>query len=166
MNTPFQQKSCYPEDYKETPVHVSGPDDIKTCWNPREDNCFNTQINIKPSISCQNSNYAKLENPGLNLCFMNTAIQFVLSVKPLSDLLCYRYCNTFCKNDTFLNENEKIEILNDPNKSIPPEKVAIKFFLIEFETLAINMLKNPNKTFSSSKVTQRFEEIEPDFILR
>ena len=45
----------------------------------------------------------------------------------------------------------------------PPEKVAMKFFLIEFETLAINMLKNPNMTHSSSKLTRRFKDIEPGF---
>ena len=37
----------------------------------------------KPTI--KNLNDAKLENPGLNLCFMNTAVQLIISMKPLSD---------------------------------------------------------------------------------
>ena len=122
-----------------------------------------TNVKCDSIVSIQNLNYTKLENPGLNLCFMNSAIQLIISIKPLSDLLCYGYCKTYCKNDTFLSENEKIEILNDPNKAIPPEKVAMKFFLIEFETLAINMSKNPNRTHSSSKLAKRFEDIEPEF---
>ena len=164
VNTFFQQKSSYPKDYEQTSIHVSDVAHLKTCWNPGEGNCFNEQPNIKSIISIHNWTYAKLENPGLNLCFINSAIQLILSVKPLSDLLFYGYCKRYCKNDTFLSEDEKIEILNDPNKSITPEKQAMTCFLIEFETLAINMFKNPNKTFSSSKVTKRFEEIEPDFI--
>ena len=94
---------------------------------------------------------------------MNSAIQLILSIKPLADLLCYGYCKSYCKNHTFLSESERIEILSDPNKSIPPEKVAMKFFLIEFETLVINILKNPNRTHSSSKLARIFEVIQPGF---
>ena len=54
--------------------------------------------------STKKCNYAKLENPGLNFCFINSSIQLILAIKPLSDLLCYEYCKSYCKNDTFLCE--------------------------------------------------------------
>ena len=59
---------------------------------------------------------------------------------------------------------KKKEIMNDPNKTIPSRTLAMKSFLIEFETLAINMLKTHKKIFSASKLTKIFEEIEQDFI--
>ena len=49
-------------------------------------------------------------------------------------------------------------MLKDPSKSIPSEKLAMKFVLIEFETLATNMLKNSNKILLASKVAKTFEE--------
>ena len=39
----------------------------------------------------------------------------------------------------------------------------MKFFLIELETLVINMLKTPTRTHSSTKLTRIFEDIEPGF---
>ena len=117
-----------------------------------------------PILSVKKWNYAKLENPGLNFCFMNSAIQFVLAIEQLSHLLLNEYCKKYCKTESFLSEYERLQIINNQNKSKLQEKEAIKFFIIEFETLVTNMLKNPNKTFSASKVTKRFEKIEPGFI--
>ena len=126
---------------------------------------YEKSYNIIGTIpSVQKWNYAKLENPCLNFCFMNSAIQFILAIKPLSNLLCKGYSKKYSKTESFLSESEKIEILNDQNMSILPQKEAMKFFIIEFETLVTNMLNNPNKTFSASKVTKRFEKIEPGFI--
>ena len=44
------------------------------------------KINKKTQRVIKNS-YAKLENPGLNICFLNAAVQFILSIKSLSDLI-------------------------------------------------------------------------------
>ena len=47
--------------------------------------CYIALLKSNKTSTIQNLNYAKLENPGLNLCFMNTAVQLIISMKPLSD---------------------------------------------------------------------------------
>ena len=85
-----------------------------------------------PIPSVKKWNYAKLENPGLNFCFMNSAIQFVLAIEPLSHLLFNEYCKKYSKTESFLSEYERLQIINNQNKSKLQEKEAIKFFIIEF----------------------------------
>ena len=121
------------------------------------DDLVNTNSNINKF------NYAKLENPGLNICFLNSAVQFVLSIKPLADILCNEYVKNYCKNTTFLSEFEQLEMIENPNRSISPIILAKKNFLFEFETLAINMIRNPNHTFSASNLARVFEVLERDY---
>ena len=71
----------------------------------------NKQTNVKCDsiVSIQNLNYTKLENPGLNFCFMNSAIQYMISIEPLSDLICYGYCKLFAKIIVFLVKTKKLK---------------------------------------------------------
>ena len=108
--------------------------------------------------------YAKLENPGLNFCFLNSAVQFILSIKPLADLLNLEYVKKYCSSNTFLNEFEQLELIENPNRSIFPLTLAKKNFLFEFESLAINMIRYPKNTFSAARLARVFEELEKDYI--
>lgn len=85
-------------------------------------NYVKSDIVIGTIPSVQNCNDTKLENSGLNLYFMKSAIQPILAIKPLSDLLCYRCSKPYSKLDTFQSEYVKIKKFNDPNKSIHPNK--------------------------------------------
>ena len=87
---------------------------------------MNTNSNILKSyenfddLSSSNSSvdewdYAKLENPGLNICFLNSAVQFILTIKPLADLLNFEYVKKYCSSNTFLNEFEQLELIENPN---------------------------------------------------
>ena len=105
-----------------------------------------------------------MENPGLNLCFINSAVQFILSIKSLSDLICFEHVKKYCKTTTFLSEFEQIERLQNPNQPISPITFAKKNFLYEFEKLAINMIQNPKHTFSTVKLAKIFEVLEPGYI--
>ena len=108
---------------------------------------FNNLKDINSSIiECE---YARLINPGLNICFLNSAVQFIISIKPLADLLCCEYVEKFCRSQTFLSEYERVEIFENPNQSVSPVKLAKKNFLNEFETLAINMIRNTELYFSA-----------------
>ena len=137
------------------------------------DNYHNVDINKKnkkkkimknqPEIK---NNYAKLENPGINICFLNAAVQFILSIKSLSVLICFEYVRKYCKISTFLSEIEQIEMLENPNKPITPITFAKRDFLYEFETLAINMIKNPKHTFSTVKLAKTYSVLEPGYIYR
>ena len=132
-------------------------------------NVDNNKIIIKQIKNKENQpvikiNYAKLENPGLNLCFLNAAVQFILSIKSLSGLICFQYVRKYCKARTFLSEIEQLEMLENPNQPISPITFAKKKFLCEFETLAINMIKNPKRTFSTVKLAKIYEVLEPGYI--
>ena len=122
---------------------------------------FNNLKDINSSvIECE---YARLINPGLNICFLNSAVQFIISIKPLADLLCCEYVEKFCRSQTFLSEYERVEIFENPNQSISPVKLAKKNFLNEFETLAINMIRNTELYFSAAKLDKIFEILEPGY---
>ena len=114
--------------------------------------------------SVQKWHCAKLENPKLNICFLNAAVQFILSIKSLSDLLCFEYVRKYCKTITFISEFEQLEMLENPNQSISPFTLAKKNFLREFEILAINMIHNPDLTLSTAKLAKIFEVLEPGYI--
>ena len=83
-----------------------------------------------------NQIYAKLDNPGLNLCFINSAIQFILSIDPLADLISCSYIQNYALNQNFLKE---------------------------FENLAMLMLKNPSETFFAFKLAKEFEIVEAGY---
>ena len=80
--------------------------------------------------------YTTLENPDLNLCFMNTAIQYLLSIPSvvtlISSLVHSRSCSQNC-------------------------------FLCEFEILAFSMLNNSRQTLICLGLAQKFQEIQPDY---
>ena len=118
-------------------------------------------VNINSSI--EKWNYAKLENPGLNVCFLNSAVQFILSIKPLADILCNKYVKNHCKNTTFLSEFEQFEIFENPNKPISSLPLAKTNFLLEFEKLIVNMTSNPKQTFSAAKLAKVYEVLEPGY---
>ena len=84
-----------------------------------------------------NQIYAKLENPNLNLCFINSAIQFILSIEPLADLISCSYIRNYDFDQNFLRE---------------------------FENLAILMLKHPSETFSAVKLAKEFEILEDGYV--
>ena len=54
-------------------------------------------------------------------------------------------------------------MIENPNRSISPITLAKKNFLLEFETLAINMIRNPKHTFSASNLARVFEVLEPGY---
>ena len=97
-------------------------------------------------ISRTNFPFAKLKNPGLNLCFLNSAIQLILSIQPIADLLMQQHVkNNFtemCLSQEYLREYYS-EIL----------------FLYEFETLAVSMLKNLTKTFLADTLAYSFQNL-------
>ena len=113
--------------------------------------------------SINNWGYAKLENPNMNICFLNSAVQFIISIKPIADLLCYEYAKKYCNRNTFLSDLERIEILENPNQPISPETLAKKSFLIEFETLVTQMIRNTKKYYSASKLAKIYEVLEPGY---
>ena len=86
-----------------------------------------------------NQIYTKLENPKLNLCFIYSAIQFILSIEPLADLISCSYIRNYDFDQNFLRE---------------------------FENLALLMLKNPSKTFSAVKLAKEFEILEDGNYIR
>ena len=133
----------------------SNTKNIRTYINITNQNILNSNVN--------EWNYTKLENPGLNLCFLNSAVQFILSIKPLTDLLCCQYVKNHCRNSTFLSEFEQLEMIENANQSISLITLAKKNFLFEFESLAINMIRHPQHTFSTSKLAKVFEVLEPDY---
>ena len=83
-----------------------------------------------------NQIYAKLDNPSVNLCFINSAIQFVLSLEPLVDLISCSYVRNYALNQSFLKE---------------------------FENIAMLMLKNPSETFFAVKLAKEFEILEAGY---
>ena len=90
--------------------------------------------------------FAKLENPGLNLCFLNSAIQLILSIEPIADLLTHQHVNN--------NRTERSlskEYLTKYYYEIP--------FLCEFEAIAVSMLKNSSKTFCADTLAQNFQNL-------
>ena len=121
------------------------------------------QKKLRKQTIIKNS-FTKLENPGLNLCFLNAAVQFILSIKSLSDLICFEYVRKYCKTSTFLSDFEQFEMFDNPNQPVSPLTVAKKDFLFEFETLAINMIKNPELTLSTTKLAKIFEVLEQGYI--
>ena len=121
---------------------------------------FDDLSSIYSNIDCD---YAKLENPGINFCFLNSAVQFILSIKPLADLLNFEYVKNYCSSNTFLNEYEQLELIENPNQIFPLTLIK-KNFLFEFESLALNMIRNPKRTFSASRLARAFEELEKNYI--
>ena len=107
---------------------------------------YHTNYLNNNKISKTNFPFAKLKNPGLNLCFLNSAIQLILSIQPIADLLQQQYVkNNFtekCLSQEYLTEYYS-EIL----------------FLYEFETLAVSMLRNPTKTFIAETLAYSFQNI-------
>ena len=139
-------------------------DDYNINHNVVTTNLLTKDIKINKKKTIMKNYFAKLENPGINICFLNTAIQFILSIKSLSELICFGYVRKFCKTSTFLSEFEQLEMLENPNQSISEITVAKKDFLYEFETLAINMIKNPKRILSTAKLAKIFEILEPGYI--
>ena len=147
---------------------------IRNTIKTKENNDINHNVNnknkgtknqkkLRKQTIIKNS-FTKLENPGLNLCFLNAAVQFILSIKSLSDLICFEYVRKYCKTSTFLSDFEQFEMFDNPNQPVSPLTVAKKDFLFEFETLAINMIKNPELTLSTTKLAKIFEVLEPGYI--
>ena len=122
----------------------------------------NNQNIIHPSV--QKWNCSKLENPNLNICFLNSTIQFIISIEAIADILCYEYIKKYCRRSSFLTESEKIEMLQNPNQAISLANLAKKIFLNEFETLTINMLKNPKESFSAAKLANKLEQLELGYV--
>ena len=147
---------------------------IRNTIKTKENNDINHNVNnknkgtknqkkLRKQTIIKNS-FTKLENPGLNLCFLNAAVQFILSIKSLSDLICFEYVRKYCKTSTFLSDFEQFEMFDNPNQPVSPLTLAKKDFLFEFETLAINMIKNPELTLSTTKLAKIFEVLEPGYI--
>ena len=84
-------------------------------------------------------------------------------IKPLTDLLNFEYVKKYCSSNTFLNEFEQLELMENPNQ-IFPLTLAKNNFLFEFESLALNMIRNSKHTFSASRLAKAFEELEKNYI--
>ena len=81
-----------------------------------------------------NSPFAKLKNPGLNLCFLNSAIQFILSIQPIVDLLTQEH----------VKNNRTERCLSQEYLTKYYSEIS---FLHEFEELDVSMLKMNQKPF-------------------
>ena len=91
--------------------------------------------------------FAKLKNPKrFNLCFLNSAIQFILSIQPIADLLIQQHV-----------KNNLIEM------SLSQDYLTVYYneieFLHEFESLAFSMLQNPTKTFLADTLAYSFQQL-------
>ena len=156
----INKKSKLPTDKNIKPFPIISQMGLKfnmTKYHEKLDNIKDINSSI---IECD---YARLQNPGLNICFLNSAVQFILSIKPLADLLCCQYVEKFCKSETFLSEYERLEIFENPNQSISTVTLAKKNFLKEFETLVRNMIRNTELYFSAEKLAKIFEVLEPGY---
>ena len=98
-------------------------------------------------IAITNFPFAKLKNPPRNnLCFLNSAIQFILSIQPIADLLIQQHVK---KNLIEMSLSQ--DYLTAYNHEI--------LFLHEFESLAVSMLQNPTKTFLADTLAYKFQNL-------
>ena len=151
-----QKHFCHKKHFSEV-VHIRNEETVKI--NSSFGNLENALMKIeKPKnrvIKCHTNNnkiamskfpFAKLKNPGINLCFLNSAIQLILSIQPIADLLVQQHV----KN----NRTERClshEYVTKYYSQIP--------FLYEFEALAVSMLKNPSKSFLADTLAYNFQEL-------
>ena len=88
-----------------------------------------------------------MKNPPLNnLCFLNSAIQLILSIQPIADLIIQQHVKNnliemSLSQDYLTNYYHEIE------------------FLHEFESLAFSMLQNPTKTFLADTLAYSFQQL-------
>ena len=151
-----QKHFCRNKHFSEG-VHIRNDETVKI--NRNFENLENALLKItKPKkrvkkcltnnnkITMSNFPFAKLNNPGLNLCFLNSAIQLILSIQPIADLLMQQHVTN--------NQTERClsqEYLTNYYFEIP--------FLYEFEALAVSMLKNPSKTFLADTLAYNFQNL-------
>ena len=126
------------ENFKNTPLQIKKQNARKVKLYTKKSNNNELVSTIFP--------FAKLKNPGLNLCFLNSAIQFILSIKPIADLLSQEHIKksltAMCLSQDYL--------MNYFNETP---------FLYEFEALAVSMLKYHKKTFLSETVAYNFQNL-------
>ena len=98
-------------------------------------------------MAITNFPFAKLKNPPLNnLCFLNSAIQFILSIQPIADLIIQQHV-----------KNNLIEM--SLSQDYLTEYYHEIEFLHEFEALAFSMLQNPTKTFLADTLAYSFQQL-------
>ena len=91
--------------------------------------------------------FAKLKNPpNFNLCFLNSTIQFILSIQPIADLLIQQHV-----------KNNLIEM--SLSRDYLTEYYHEIIFLQEFESLAVSMLQNPTKSFLADTLAYSFQNL-------
>ena len=98
-------------------------------------------------IAITNFPFAKLKNPTRNnLCFLNSAIQFILSIQPIADLLIQQHV---------MNNLKEMSLSQDYLTAYFNEIL----FLQEFESLAVSMLQNPKKSFIADTLARKFQNL-------